>query len=123
MDASLYAKVDVFGSVVVLHSDEIRGATLRAIAELWGNDRDGAMELLGKLAKAVDGPAAQWDEAVVDFETDSQMPYPELELDETRALQLADELRDAAGRTFSARRRADQTLTLPAQQDHRGQAA
>jgi hypothetical protein len=118
-DASLFAKVHTYGSTVTLHSDEIRGATLRAIAELWGNDRDLAVELLTNLAAAADGPAAQWDEAVIDFETDSQMPDPEVELDETRALQLADELRDAAGHTFSARRRADQTLALPGQQDRR----
>lgn len=122
MDASLFAKVHTYGSSVVLHSDGIRDITLRSIAELWGNDRDLAVELLTNLAKAADGPAAQWDEAVIDFETDSQMPNPEVELDETRALQLADELRDAAGRTFSARRRADQTLAFPHQQDRKDAA-
>lgn len=117
MDASLNAKVDTFGAYVVLHSDEIRGVTLKTIAQMWGEDRDKAIELMDSLATAVDGPSEAWDEAVIDFETDSQMPYPELELDETRALQLADELRDAAGRTFAAKCRAGQTIPLPDQQN------
>lgn len=122
MDASLNAKTDTYGAHVVLHSDEIRGVTLRTIAELWGTDRAGAAELLDKLAAAVDGPCEAWDEAVIDFETDSQMPYPELELDETRALQLADELRDAAARTFGARCRAEQTIPFPRQQGRKDAA-
>ena len=121
-DASLYAELHTYGSVVTLHSDEIRDITLRTIAELWGTDRDLAVKLLTKLAKAVDGSCEEWDAAVIDFETDSQMSYPEVELDETRALQLADELRDAAGRTFTARLRADQRLAFPHQQDRQAAA-
>ena len=117
MDASLHASIDAFGSNVVLHSDEIRGATLRAIVDCWGEDRARAIAILDQLAKAADGPCEQWDSAVIDAETDFQMPYPHVELDETRALQFADEIRDAARRTFSARSRADQPIQLPRQQD------
>jgi hypothetical protein len=112
MDASLFAKYQFGG--VILHSDEIRDVTLRTIAELWGNDRDGAIKLLGKLAAAVGGPAAQWDEAVIDFETDSQMPYPELQLDADRAGRLHAELGEAL-----AQLRPPLPVQLPRQQDRR----
>lgn len=123
MDAGLFAKVDAFGLNVVLHSDGIRGGTLRAIAELWGTDPAAAAELLDGLAATVDGPCEAWDEAVIAAEVGFQMSYPEEELDETQALQLADELRDAARLTFSARIRADKPVEfprpLPRQQDRR----
>lgn len=117
MDASLYAAIDAFGSNVVLHSDEIRAATLRAIAECWAEDRDRAITILDQLAAAAGGSCEQWDSAVVDAEADFQMPYPHVELDETQALQLADEIREAASRTFSARSRAGQQIPFPHQQD------
>jgi hypothetical protein len=122
MDASLHATIDAFGNNVVLHSDEIRAATLRAIVDCWGEDRDRAITILDQLAQAADGSCEQWDSAVVDAETDFQMPYPHVELDETRALQLADEIRAAAGRTFAARSRAGQSIPFPHQQDQ-GRAA
>lgn len=115
MDASLHASIDAFGNNVLLHSDEIRGATLRAIVDCWGEDRERAIEILDQLAAAADGSCEQWDSAVVNAETDFQMPYPHVELDETRALQFADEIRTAASRTFSARSRAGQTIPFPHQ--------
>lgn len=116
----LSADVDSFGCNVILRVDAVRASTLRTLAEAWSENPARVAELLDQLAAGLDRPVEGWGEAVIDFETDTQMDDATVELDEVQALQLADELADAARRTFSARSRTVEYLAFPHQQ---GEAA
>jgi hypothetical protein len=104
-DAELNAQLDPMWTAVLLRARGIRNDTLAAIAEKWITDRDKVLELLDQLADTVEQQGSAWDAAVTDAECDLQMGEAHISLDETRALQLADDLRDAAGRTLAARLR------------------
>jgi hypothetical protein len=119
-DAELNAQIDPMGMAVVLRARDIRNDDLAAIAEVWAEKRDLVIEHLDRLAAAVERRGAAWDTAVDDAECSWQMDEAHVRLDETQALQLAGELRDAAGQTLAARARAAQPpvhLYLPSQQD------
>jgi hypothetical protein len=120
-DAMLNAQPDPLWSHVVLTARAVRGSTLRTLAEAWSENPDRVTDLLGQLAAGLDRPAEGWDEAVIDFEVDTQMPEASVELDESQARRLAAELTEAADRTFSARSRTEQPIRLPRQQ-HRDAA-
>jgi hypothetical protein len=117
-DLDLQADNDPTWTSVRLRVEAIRNETLRTLAEAWAEDRDGTAAILDKLAAALPGPIEAWDAAAQDAEGDLQMDRPDVVLDEARALQLADELRDAAGKTFTARLRTE-PVALPQQQDRR----
>jgi len=117
-DLDLNADINPGWHHVVLRVEAVRNDTLRALAEAWAEDRDGVTLVLNQLAAALPGPIEAWDAAAQDAEIDLQMDRPEVVLDETRALQLADELTEAAGKTFTARLRTE-PVALPGQQDRR----
>ncbi|MFI6443784.1 hypothetical protein [Kitasatospora sp. NPDC050543] len=102
---------------VLLRVRGIRYDTLAAVAEMWLTDRDLVEEHLDRLAAVVERRGAQWDAEVDDAECSWQMDEAHVELDETQALQLADELRDAAGRTFGHESRAAAAIPFPHQQN------
>jgi hypothetical protein len=119
-DLDLQADNDPSWTSVRLRVEAIRNDTLRVIAEAWAEDRSGTEILLDQLAAALPGPIEAWDAAAQDAEGDLQMDRPEIVLDETRALQLADELRGAAARTSTARMAAEvEPIPFPSQQDRR----
>jgi hypothetical protein len=119
MDASLFAKYR-FGAAAVLHSDEIRNDDLRAIAEFWFEKRDEAIDAMDELAAALHGSAERWDEAVIAFEIRAQMPQPELELNEARALQFLRELQAALD--FNRASKGQGPIPFPRQQDRKDAA-
>lgn len=114
-DLSLTAGTDAAWLHVELTAAEIRTATLRALAELWVEDPDVVTGVLDRLADAHQaGPVEAWDAAMEDAESDLRMAPAVVVMDATRALQLADELRDAAKQTLGARVRA---IPVPTQAD------
>lgn len=115
-DLDLNARADAGWHSVRLRVEKVRNDTLRALAGAWAEDREGTAAILDQLAAALPGPIEAWDRAAQDAESDLQMDRPEVALDETRALQLADELRDAAAKTHTARLRSE-PIVLPGQQD------
>lgn len=119
MDASLNATYR-FGVAAVLHSNEIRNIDLRAIAEYWSEQRDEAIDAMDELVAALHGSAEQWDEAVIGFEIYAQMPQPELELNEARALQLLRELQAALD--FNRAAKGQGPIPFPRQQDRKDAA-
>lgn len=104
-DMSLNAQVDPFGHQVVLTVRGIRGADLKALAQMAAVDSEALLWELQQLAKALNRPAAGWDEAVIDFEANTGMAEPVVELDEVRASALASEIATEAAKTLSARAR------------------
>jgi hypothetical protein len=119
-DEMLNATTSPGGSFhVLLRARQIRNDTLAAIAEMWLTDRDLVEEHLDRLAAAVECRGGQWDAEVDDAECSWQMAEAHTELNEAQALQLADELRDAAGRTFGWESRAARSIPFPQQQDRR----
>ena len=119
-DAEPSAQIDPMWMAVLLRARDIRNDTLRTLAEVWAEQPDLVIRALDQLAAVVEQGGPAWDAAIDDAESDLQMDEAHVRLDETRALQLADELRDAAGLTLAARARTAQPpvhLYLPSQQD------
>jgi hypothetical protein len=115
-DAELNAQLDPLWHAVLLRARDIRNDTLRTLAEAWAEQPDLVIRALDQLAAVVEQGGPAWDAAVVDTESDLQMGEAHVSLDETRALQLADELRVAAGQTLAARLRTT-PIPFPNQQD------
>jgi hypothetical protein len=118
-DAMLNARPDADWMNVLLRARQIRTDTLVALAETWAERPDLVIAHLDALAATVERRGAAWDSAVDDAEGDLQMDEADMSLDETRALQLADELRAAASQTLAARLRASaaRPIPFPHQQD------
>lgn len=115
-DAELNAVIDPMWMAVLLRARDIRNDTLRTLAEAWAEQPDLVIRALDQLAAVVEQAGPGWDAAVTDAESDLQMGEAHVRLDETRAVQLADELRDAAGQTLAARLRTS-PIPFPSQQD------
>lgn len=83
----------------VLRARSLRDADLRELAEAFAEDRERVIAELAQLAAALDRPAAGWDEAVTDFESNLQLPEAEQELTDGDAERLHTELGTAIVRT------------------------
>lgn len=114
-DAELNAGLDPLWHAVLLRARGIRNDTLRTLAEAWAEKPDLVIRALDQLAAVVEQAGPGWDAAVDDAESDLQMDEAHISLDETQALQLAAELRDAASQTLAARLRTT-PIPFPNQQ-------
>lgn len=120
----LSARPDALWMSVRLTADQVRVDTLRVLAELHAADPDHLSAVLDSLTAGLVSDEA-FAVAVLDLEANTEMEPAAVELSGAQAVQLADELADAASRSFAHRLRAaeDRPLRVLPHQVERGRAA
>ncbi|WP_438489527.1 hypothetical protein [Streptomyces sp. S186] len=113
--ADLSARLDGYGTGVILRFDQIRAETLDQLARAWADDQAAVTDALDRLAAMVQRTTdpdddTGWHPAAVDaarddLETVAGLDAAEVTLRHDTAIALAGELQEAAGATFTARTR------------------